>query len=65
MILRLFFVEFGFDVLWLHYFTLQESFSILSFRGSEKSAMDGFKKQKMVNLVWRPISTHSSSILAG
>ncbi|KAG7582158.1 K Homology domain [Arabidopsis suecica] len=41
-----------------------ESFSILSFRGSEKSAMDGFKKQKMVNLVWRPISTQSSSILA-
>ncbi|CAH8260681.1 unnamed protein product [Arabidopsis lyrata] len=41
-----------------------ESFSILSFRGSENSAMDGFKKQKMVNLMWRPISTQSSSILA-
>ncbi|XP_020887318.1 uncharacterized protein LOC9319053 isoform X2 [Arabidopsis lyrata subsp. lyrata] len=40
-----------------------ESFSILSFRGSENSAMDGFKKQKMVNLMWRPISTQSSSIL--
>ncbi|CAE5967475.1 unnamed protein product [Arabidopsis arenosa] len=40
-----------------------ESFSILSFRGSENSAMDGFKKQKMVNLVWRPISTQSSLIL--
>lgn len=27
--------------------------------------MEGCKKQKMVNLVWRPISTQSSSIVAG
>ncbi|XP_010465636.1 PREDICTED: uncharacterized protein LOC104745952 isoform X1 [Camelina sativa] len=42
-----------------------ESFSILSYRVSEKSVMDEFKKQKkMVNLVWRPISTQSSSVIA-
>ncbi|KAF8100268.1 hypothetical protein N665_0227s0003 [Sinapis alba] len=34
----------------------------MSFRGS--AAMDGSKKkEKMVNLVWRPISTHSSSVV--
>ncbi|XP_010424233.1 PREDICTED: uncharacterized protein LOC104709289 [Camelina sativa] len=38
-----------------------ESFS---YRVSEKSAIDEFKKQKkMINLVWRPISTQSSSII--
>ncbi|CAH8358255.1 unnamed protein product [Eruca vesicaria subsp. sativa] len=37
----------------------QEHFSIMSFRGN--AVMDGSKKQKMVNLVWRPISTQSSS----
>jgi activating signal cointegrator complex subunit 1 len=26
--------------------------------------MDGYKKQKMVNLVWRPISTQTSSVIA-
>ncbi|KAL1199453.1 hypothetical protein V5N11_022981 [Cardamine amara subsp. amara] len=39
-----------------------EFFSILRFKGN--ATMDGFKKQKMVNLVWRPISTQSSSIIA-
>ncbi|CAN7011122.1 unnamed protein product [Brassica rapa subsp. trilocularis] len=40
----------------------QERFRIMSFR--RNSAMDGgSKKEKMVNLVWRPISTHSSSVV--
>ncbi|VVA97820.1 unnamed protein product [Arabis nemorensis] len=39
-----------------------ETFSFMSYRGN--AAMEGSKKQKMVNLVWRPISTHSSSIVA-
>uniref|UniRef100_A0A0D3BBL7 A-kinase anchor protein 7-like phosphoesterase domain-containing protein n=1 Tax=Brassica oleracea var. oleracea TaxID=109376 RepID=A0A0D3BBL7_BRAOL len=40
----------------------QERFSIMSFKGN--AAMDGgSKKEKMVNLVWRPISTRSSSVV--
>lgn len=42
--------------------TLKERFSIMSFKGN--AAMDGgSKKEKMVNLVWRPISTRSSSVV--
>ncbi|KAJ0249228.1 putative eukaryotic LigT [Hirschfeldia incana] len=36
----------------------QERFSVMS-----NAAMDGSKKQKMVNSVWRPISTQSSSLV--
>ncbi|CAN6819431.1 unnamed protein product, partial [Brassica oleracea] len=40
----------------------QERFRIMSFKGN--AAMDGgSKKEKMVNLVWRPISTRSSSVV--
>ncbi|KAG2315767.1 hypothetical protein Bca52824_018889 [Brassica carinata] len=39
----------------------QERFSIMSFKGN--AAMDGSKKEKMVNLAWRPISTQSSSVV--
>ncbi|CAH2053562.1 unnamed protein product [Thlaspi arvense] len=39
-----------------------ESFSIISYRGN--AAMDGSKKEKIVTLVWRPISTKSSTTVA-
>ncbi|CAN8259135.1 unnamed protein product [Cochlearia groenlandica] len=37
-----------------------ETFSTMSYR--ENTSMEGFKKQEMVNLAWRPISTQFSSI---